>query len=32
MSYDVFAGWSLYQPQGMPGIQPAAGFNLSYQL
>lgn len=32
MSYDVFAGWSLHQPQGMPGIQPAAGFNLSYQL
>ena len=30
--YDIFAGWSLYQPQYYQTDQPAAGFSLMYQL
>jgi len=30
--YDLFAGWSLYQPQHYQTDQPAAGFSLMYQL
>lgn len=32
LSYDIFSSWALYKPQGMTSTQPAAGFNLSYQL
>ncbi|MDY7579779.1 ShlB/FhaC/HecB family hemolysin secretion/activation protein [Herbaspirillum sp. RTI4] len=31
MNYDLFSGWSLYKPQGMPNASPAIGFQLSYQ-
>jgi hemolysin activation/secretion protein len=30
--YDVFVGWSLYQPQHYRTDEPAAGFSLTYQL
>ncbi|HUW00055.1 MAG TPA: ShlB/FhaC/HecB family hemolysin secretion/activation protein [Gallionella sp.] len=30
--YDLFAGWSLYQPQHYQTDQPAMGFSLAYQL
>ena len=30
--YDLFAGWSLYQPQYYQTDQPAMGFSLVYQL
>lgn len=32
MSYDIFASWALYKPQGMQTIQPAAGFSVNYQM
>ena len=32
MTYDIFAGWSLYKPQGFRTSEPAAGFNLLYQM
>ena len=30
-TYDVFAGWKLYKPDGFKTTAPAAGFSLSYQ-
>lgn len=32
LTYDVFAGWSVYRPQGFRTVQPAAGFSLNYQI
>ncbi len=32
LSYDFFAGASLYKPQGYLTDEPAAGFNLMYQM
>lgn len=32
MTYDVFAGWALYKPQHYRTDEPAAGFNLMYQM
>jgi hemolysin activation/secretion protein len=32
LSYDVFAGFSLYKPHGLRTDEPAAGFNLIYQI
>jgi len=32
MTYDVFAGWSVYKPQGFRTYQPAAGFSLTFQI
>jgi hemolysin activation/secretion protein len=32
VSYDIFASWALYKPQGMQTVQPAAGFSVNYQM
>ncbi|MEO6976234.1 MAG: ShlB/FhaC/HecB family hemolysin secretion/activation protein [Gallionella sp.] len=32
VSYEVFAGFSLYKPQGLNTSEPATGFNLVYQI
>jgi hemolysin activation/secretion protein len=32
LSYEIFAGFSLYKPQGLYTSEPAAGFNLAYQI
>lgn len=32
LSYDIFAAWAIHKPGGIPSIQPATGFRLSYQF
>lgn len=32
MTYEIFAGWALYKPQHYRTDEPAAGFNLIYQM
>jgi len=32
LSYDMFAGWPLYQPQSIRSQSPVLGISLSYQL